>query len=132
MGEAEAAPEEVEQVDPAVQEFLDQAGSDSATADLIRGDIMARAAKLLKTALPDGRTLEQALLDVWRVKSAKESAARADAALSGLDAAPAADEAAPVLDAPAGDGKLPCDCPAAVVLTGDGHLATCRDANVRA
>lgn len=134
MSEAEAAPEEVEQIDPEVQEFLDQADSESATADLIRADIMARArkAKLLKKTLPDGRTLEQALTDVWRVKTAREAAARADAALSAAGTEPADVELPAVLAATAGDGDLHCGCPSAAVLSGDGHLATCKDANVRA
>lgn len=135
MDAAESAPEEVEQVDPAVQDFLDQADSESATSDLIRGDIMARArkAKLLKATLPDGRTLEQALTDVWRAKAAREAAARADAALSGVsEDKPAAGEIPAALTAPAGEGDLPCGCPSAVVLSGDGHLATCKDAHVRA
>lgn len=130
--DADSAPEQSEQIDPAVQDFLDQADSESATADLIRTDILKRAkkARLHAAVLPDGRTLEAALLDVWRIKTAQEVAARADEALTVADAEP--EEAAAVLDAPAGEGKLSCDCPAAAVIAGDGHLAKCTEANVRA
>ncbi len=137
MGAGYAAPEDLDdasQTDPDVQEFLEQANSESATPDLIRSDIIARArkAKLHKHVLPDRRTLEQALMDIWRVKTAAQSAARADAALAGLGDPPADTAPPAVFDAPAGEGDLPCRCPAALIIAGNPHLAGCEETNVRA
>jgi hypothetical protein len=109
-----------------VQKLLDEALSPDVTAEHIQ-DVTGRArkAKLTSVSLPDGRTLTQALSEAWRAAKAREAATRADTAISeapDLDAQP---PTAPVDDAPAGQGRLPCGCSAAhVAATGD-HEEVC-------
>lgn len=131
MAAAEAAPEEVEQLDPVVQTLLDEATADTTTADAIRNDIVPRAkkAKKLKTTLPDGRTLEQALNEAWLVAAGREAAVHADGALTQVDpTVPTPDTPDPeVLAAPAGEGEAPCGCPTSALISGAGHVVgVCR------
>jgi hypothetical protein len=128
----ETAPEQADAVPDDVAELLGQADDDTATPDLIRTDIMVRArkAKLHTFQLADGQTLQQHLEQVWRYKTAMLEAARADAVTRNV-AEPAAAPTA-VLDAPAGEGTLPCGCPAEQVIATGSHLDACTAAVVPA
>jgi hypothetical protein len=132
MGQVDTAPDEVETLAPEVQDVLAEATDDDVTAAAVRDEIIPRArkAKLLRVQLPDGRTVEQALNDAWLAAAGREDAARADAALAQLTP-PLAEVPADVLDAPAGEGALPCDCPTSVLVSGQGHVrGVCRGALV--
>lgn len=116
-------------IDPAVQDLLDAATAVDVTADTIRHSLIpqAKKTKLLRTELPDGRTLEQALNEAWLVATGQEAARRADAAMATPDT-PDTQLAAPeVLDAPAGEGSADCGCPTAALISGQGHVVgVCR------
>jgi hypothetical protein len=128
----DAVPDEAEALPPDVQALLDEA--DTADPDTIRGQLTARArkGKLLGVRLPDGRTVQQALNDAWLAATGRDTAVRADAALADLDTTPA-QLPTELLDAPAGQGTLPCGCPAAALISGRGHdQEVCRGAAVAA
>lgn len=125
MADADTAPDETEIPAPEVLDILAEATDDDVTAAAIRDDIIPRArkAKLLRVQLPDGRTVEQALNDAWLAATGREDAVRADAALAELASNQLAERTPPaVLDAPAGEGTLPCGCPASALITGGDHV----------
>jgi hypothetical protein len=113
-----------------VTAFLTQITEDT-TADAIRA--LIKVAKSRKVDVADehaggGQTVEQRLNELWRIAAAREAAAREvsadradeDATTSDVDGPPGA----AVLDAPAGDGTLPCGCTAAAVVSAGVH--TCK------
>lgn len=133
MANADVAPDESEALPPEVQALLIEADADDVTSTTIRNEIIPRArkAKLLRELVGDGRTVEQVLNDAWLAAVGREDAERADAALAHLAVTPADEPPPAVLDAPAGEGVLPCGCPAATVVSGAGHSeGVCRDALV--
>lgn len=114
-------------VEADVEELIQQALSEDATPDLIRFDIMARAkkAELLGKHAGHGLTLEETLVQIWDMKIAtsrdREMTLAADAAMV------AAGYTAPAswADRPVGEGKLPCGCPATVLLTDEHDKEVC-------
>lgn len=107
-------------IDPALQEYIDEAESESATPELIRTEILPRAKRkrMAGKQLPDGRTLADALSEIW----ARKTAVAADQAAQIVTVTPP-DPA--VLDEPAGTGTLPCGCPTADIIGGRGHGEEC-------
>lgn len=102
-----------------VQAVLDEA--EQATPDRVRElRVAARKEKLLAVVLPDGQTLEQHLHQQWLLAAARQ----ADAALAGVDPSspPPEPPTPPVLDEAAGQGVLPCGCPARILLDGAEHV----------
>ena len=127
---ADAAPAATDQISDAVTELIEQALSESATADLIKTDIMVRARRLLKEHAGDGQTLAQVLADIWQQKIAFEEdqqlAAAADQAMAaaGITAPAAGPGTDDWKDSPFGEGPAPCTCPSAALLT-DVHEEGC-------
>jgi hypothetical protein len=129
-GSTDDTPPVDEQIRPEVEELVQQALSQDATAHLIKTDIMVRAKRYLKDNAGDGRKLADVLADIWQQKIAyetdQETAVAADTAMAeaGITGPPppAPDEAWKTQ--PVGAGDLPCGCPSSVLLT-DIHLEGC-------
>lgn len=110
-----------------VHELVEQAKSADATPELIMSDIMARArkARLLDEHAGDGATLQQMLTRVWDMKIKhrrdQETSIPADLAMAaaGYTARPPGDAWKLM---PAGEGDLPCRCPASILTTGGYHV----------
>lgn len=117
------APDEGTAPSDAVQALLDEATSESATPELIKGDIVPRATKagLLAADLGDGTTLGQALGIIWGEKRAAQVDQLQAEALAAAEANPPSP--------PAGAGPLSCGCPSDQVLAAAGtHIAgVCRE-----
>jgi hypothetical protein len=106
-----------EPVSTEVQEYLDEAATTGTTAVDIKTDILARArrAKLLREPAGNGRTLGEALAEMYGAARARE----ADQA----DRSPVPD---PTTDLrPAGTGELECGCSAAQLAATGEHAPGC-------
>ena len=120
-----ALPVEDVPVSAEVEEFIQQALSESATPDLIRSDIMVRAKKRLDDHAGHGMTLRETLVQIWDMKVAtsrdREMTVAADAAMV------AAGYTAPDSwkQRPVGEGELPCGCPATVLITDEHDPEVC-------
>lgn len=126
---ADAPPVDDRAVPPAVTALLDQINPDS-SATAIRELLDQAKSKKVNLAgeyAGDGQTLGEKLQAMWLAAVAREHEARAAAAdaqapAAGEPAAPVVPgDAAATLNAPAGEGTLPCGCSTSRVLSGQGH-----------
>lgn len=109
-----------EPVTAEVQEYLDEAATAGTTAENIKADILVRArrAKLLAEPAGAGRTLAEALAEMYGAARAREA--------DHVDRLPAAE---PDTDErPAGTGELECGCNAATLSATGDHRRGCRRA----
>jgi hypothetical protein len=116
---AEAEPV-AEPVTAEVQEYLDEAATTGTTAENIKADILVRArrAKLLSEPAGAGRTLGEALAEMYGAARAREA--------DQVDRLPAVE---PDTDErPAGTGELECGCNAAMFVETGDHESRCRRA----
>lgn len=119
-----AGPAEGGPVADAVQDILEKATSESATADIIKTVLVKEAGKkkLLDADTGDGQTLGYVLGMLWGEKRAAEvDAVQAAAEQAAVDTPP--DPGA----VPVGEGVLSCGCPGETLRTGTHQPGVCRD-----